>query len=720
MQNVEIHQKKVDILATFRLPGTSREHRVIVECKDEQRAVDANQRVMAFKGLLDVARVAGTADSAEIVTRVPWSDQAKGFARTSDIDIFTYSEKLAQLIDFTTYLKEAIRKFEIVDPQRPSEPPLGAYYVNLSAEVIDNDRAESIPVIDAYIHSWLQGKGPAAQLAIFGQFGSGKSSLCQKLSHDLAVTYLKDAPAGRIPILLNLREFIGKLDIEAYITSFLDRECKVSNPRIDLFRAMNDAGMFLLIFDGFDEMAVKVDADTLESNLMEIEKLAAAPNSKVILTSRPEYFISTREEREALTPMSNPFLAREANYIPLKILSWDTTKVEAFLKKRVPLIKGVAQDWTYYRDKIKGIGGLSDLSKRPVLLEMIVKTLPRLIASGEAINLPSLYKNYILGEMKRQKVLKKRAFLLSDDDRLAILQRIAIDIYINPTPSIAYSDALSLIEKIIKPPKHELEPLTRDLLTNSFLIRRGDEYIFSHKSILEYLVATKLNDEISSNTPELFSRLEFQWEIYNFLRELRPNKETLFAWIQYTKNIRHSTGPLIGGNAASLLCLISRGYLAGKDLSGTDLREGLFRWADLRGTNFKGANVRRAQFADAKFFKEDFSPADAKGVSISYFIYIDNKLRHLSWDERWDKVMDIIGISEVDGSIYGLKSMSAYSSYREDLFAEFVLALSDLNDLEKFREALSDELNTKVAIYFNECEQIAQEADLLKAGRLPT
>src|SRR5215208_8216645 len=64
-QNIEIHQKKVDILATFRIPGSSREHSVIVECKDEQRSVAANQRVMAFKGLLNVARNDGIADSAE-------------------------------------------------------------------------------------------------------------------------------------------------------------------------------------------------------------------------------------------------------------------------------------------------------------------------------------------------------------------------------------------------------------------------------------------------------------------------------------------------------------------------------------------------------------------------------------------------------------------------------------------------------------------------------
>src|SRR5204862_6246106 len=120
-----------------------------------------------------------------------------------------------------------------------------------------------ISVIDTYIHQWPQ-EDSNRQLAIFGEYGSGKSTLCQKLARDLALSHLNDPSSSRIPILLNLREFVGKLDLEAYITSFLDRECNVVNPRIELFRAMNEAGIFLMIFDGFDEMAVKVDADTLE------------------------------------------------------------------------------------------------------------------------------------------------------------------------------------------------------------------------------------------------------------------------------------------------------------------------------------------------------------------------------------------------------------------------------------------------------------------------
>ena len=716
-QNIEIHQKKVDILATFRIPGSSREHSVIVECKDEQRSVAANQRIMAFKGLLDLARSTGVADSAEIVTRVPWSDQAKGFAKTSGVEFFTYTEKISQLIDLTPYMKGLVNKFDKGDPARPTEPPLGSYYVDLSAQrgaKVEGDRTSTvgrrrpggkrhIPVIDTCIFQWLK-EDSNRQLAIFGEYGSGKSTLCQKLARDLALSHLNDPSSSRIPVLLNLREFVGKLDIEAYITSFLDRECNVVNPRIELFRAMNGAGIFLMIFDGFDEMAVKVDADTLESNLLEIDKLASSKNSRILLTSRPEYFVSIREENEALSPRINPFLNREAEYEPLKILPWNESQVEQFLQRRVPLVKGADQPWTYYRDQIKRIGSLSDLSQRPVLLDMIVKTLPRLISSGEAINLPNLYKSYLLGEMKRQKVLKKRSFLLSDNDRLNLLQDLAIDIYLNPAQFLTFAEAQKCIERDLKPPKHELEAHTRDFLTNSFLIRRGDEYRVSHKSILEFMVALRLNKEIESGRPDVFGTFLIDHQVYNFLGELEPNIETLFRWIQLTK--RNKSGrPWLGANAVNLINRISHDYFAGKDLSGTTLTKANFWRADLRGTKLKNARLSDVILVDAKFYKKDIVFSRIENARVSLYALKTGQSHKYSFEEIWDKLSD-----KLEGRGFELWE----SSFRKDLLWQIDIYVEDLPDLEFYRDKLSSTLLTNVAIYFDECEEIARAQDSAK------
>src|ERR1051325_8350925 len=77
VQNIEVCNKKVDILVTFSYPVR---HRVIVECKDEGRAAAATQRVGEFDSLLSSARRLGEAESAEIITRKPWGDAAKGAA----------------------------------------------------------------------------------------------------------------------------------------------------------------------------------------------------------------------------------------------------------------------------------------------------------------------------------------------------------------------------------------------------------------------------------------------------------------------------------------------------------------------------------------------------------------------------------------------------------------------------------------------------------------
>jgi len=506
--------------------------------------------------------------------------------------------------------------------------------------------------------------------------------------------------ASRIPILLNLRDFIGKLDLEAYITSFLDRECKVVNPRIELFRAMNEVGIFLLIFDGFDEMAVKVDADTLESNLLEIEKLAASNQSKVMLTSRPEYFVSAREEGDVLSPTVNPFLTRTTHYEPLKILPWNEEQVESFLQKRVPLVKGASQPWTYYRDRIKKIGSLSDLSQRPVLLDMIVKTLPRMISSGETINLPNLYKSYLIGEMKRQKVLKKRTFLLSDDARLELLQELAVQVFSSVTQSITFADALKLIETQIAPPKHELEAHTRDFLTNSFLVRKGDDYRLSHKSILEFLVAMRLNEEIRSGDPVMFRVFGLNYQILGFLKELEPSEATLLRWIQLTRkpDLRDSR---LGMNAAQIIVQGSYSALAGTDLSRTNLVGAQLFRADLRETKFNNTLLRDTILTGAKFFKRNLRSAKLGNTDISFYIVKPLETRDYTVHQFMDFALPKLGKNSLDMAF-------VHYTHRPEVFWEVTTPVASLSELDAIKDLFATTFNVEVAVFWDEHEELVR------------
>lgn len=560
----------MDILATFQLPGSNKLHRVIVECKDEEKNRAQNQVIMQFKGLLTTARKADIADSVEIITRVPWSDQAKGFAYESGIELLTYNEKLSQLIDFKPYLKNLVEKHEKGSAYRPSEPPLGKYYVYQCGETLGKNK-KRIHVIDDYINKWLSSDENYRHLAILGGYGTGKTSLCQKLTHDLAKSYLDNPGSTRIPILFNLREFTKNLKIESLVTSFLDEECGVGNPRFKLFRAMNEAGILLLIFDGFDEMAVRVDRDTLEMNLQEIERLAISSNSKIIITSRFEYFVCKEEEEICLNPKKDILSSREINYKALKIIPWSDDQISEFLKKRVPLIKEEEKKpWTYYYDKINEISGLSDLSRRPVLLELIVRTLPRLISDKKPINLSNIYETYLKGEIKRQKIRKQRQLLLSEDTRFLLLQKLALNFYENNLMTFTFQDALKYIEGTVPTPKNEIEAYTRDFLSCSFLLREGDDYTFSHKSIMEFFVAKVLAKEIKEskqiNEEEsgFFGKRRLEPVIIEFLTKFQPDEGRLKILLESSNSIDAQKSEYLAGNAATLLCKLNRRALIGR------------------------------------------------------------------------------------------------------------------------------------------------------------
>ena len=142
-QNIQICNKKVDILATYKIPGSTTEHKILVECKDELRPKNQNQRIMEFKGLLEVSRSQHRIDSVEIVTSKPWGDAAKGFAEEAGVQLTTYGEKLSKIFDFELYLKSLINLFNPTETINHREPPLGQYYVELKAKSSPDHRRQT-------------------------------------------------------------------------------------------------------------------------------------------------------------------------------------------------------------------------------------------------------------------------------------------------------------------------------------------------------------------------------------------------------------------------------------------------------------------------------------------------------------------------------------------------------------------------------------------------
>jgi len=624
---IEIRGKKVDILAQLPVPGSRKPMRVIVECKNERNNRNQTARIREFESLLRDARRENEADALEFVTHRPMSEVAKGVAHKQGIEVLTYDEKMATLINFGPYLQTLVRRFsedrtDTNDAQRTLEPALGKYYVPVSAEDVDDPERQEIQLLDYYVLEWAS-KDVSNHLAVLGEFGSGKTSLCLKIACDMARDYLDDPGSCRIPILLNLANFRKANDIEAMITSFLDRECQVTNPRFGLFQAMNEAGKLVIILDGYDEMQAGFDQDIDEMNLRELDKLARPSRAKLLITSRSEYFMTGLEENQCFF-LREPLWGREVIYKRLRIIPWNDEHIDNFLKKRVRLTDDPEHPWEYYAAQIRRSRGLYEMSKKPVFADMIVKTLPAFVSKGAPIDMSRLYEEYLKYEMRRQKISKKRTLELNQGQRMLLLGEIATYMYRKDALSVPFDVATQIVSGALSPDpvRGKLDGITRELLAYSFLARREDRFQFYDRIMMHYFVAKRMRGEINANCPDMFGSRPIPDVVADFLIKMGVDWNFLWPWIAPTSKSDRVVTPYAGGNLIRLLTRRDRLALTGEDLSNSVLRKPKFFGADLRRTKFNGALIECGDFCAALFSKDQFESTQLKDCTFSIHLYM--------------------------------------------------------------------------------------------------
>ena len=609
----------------------------------------------------------------------------------------TINEIQRSLIDFERCLKQIVTDFERTDSERALHPPLKQIYVDLNAQVPDKRRrwsTQTLPVTKA-IDDWLSDPTQPATIILSG-YGTGKTTVSRKIAYDLALAYRSspDKHKARIPLLFSLRKFpkFSSVDIEAFIIAHLSQHCRVNNPDFLAFQAMNEAGLFVLIFDGFDEMAVRADEDVIHRNFLEIIRLIANKNAKILITSRPEAFLTESEENEIL---SSHVLSRLSGKIPfarrIRLQKFTKTQFEEYLQKRVPLIEGVrrsGKDWTYYRDQIDRIIGIEDITKRPALLEVTLSTLPELLEKDTLVTRPLLYETYLSSEIKRQTVYKRRDYMIrGKKDRLALIQIVARHLYAEGSDS---STAVQ-IQELLRPEftdtqRGDLEAYVRDFIACSFMIREGDNFRFSHRSFMEYLAAKSIAQEIETNTPATFRKLKLTPAVYDWLVDLEPPgkkwREILWNWLQETTGKDRETALYLGGNAITLLHLMGESLsrasfenmvLAGANLENAQCRNVCFDGCNLESVNFTGANLHKAAFKRACLDKSNLNHADLTEAKL-----FQASLRETKFEEA---CLDKSDLNHADLT----EAKLIHASLREVAFKKARLDKSNLNhaDLTK-------------------------------------
>lgn len=503
-RNVTLNGCQIDIYAEYRTGIIPL--RLLVECKDYGPDKDVGiEEINKAVGVLSPAR-GKAVDKGLFVTTYGFSRHAKEYAREAGIECVTFADLSTQLVDFGGYIDRLISEFE--------KSPLSKYYINVAGTEVEEyetlNPADYIRPADNLVNQHLRtGQG---KLALLGNFGTGKTTFCRKYAYDLATQYKVDS-TGRIPVLINLSDYDRKQDIQEVITSTLQYEFGV---RVDpaLCQELQRLGRFVLLFDGFDEMASQADAETVRGNLREINKVSRIPENRFLLTCRTHFF-RDRVQAEVLGDFNVIFLPE-----------WGEIELKEFLQKRF------GNDWDVQLDRIRGTHNLQELAQTPLFLEMIVETLPKL---GDQVRRIELYEVYTNKWIKKQ--TGHRGARLSEEERRQFVSDLAIKLYTDGIFSCHHSKFASLIrERFQVDDPAAIDYLQNDIRTCTFLTRDANgNYGFRHKSFMEFFVAQRLASDIYNATSANLSIRQLQIEIADFLVEIlavKPPEETLKGWIQ--------------------------------------------------------------------------------------------------------------------------------------------------------------------------------------------
>ncbi len=482
---------QVDLVATLRGPVINQV--MLVECKDtaDQQGVDVVRTAYAVK---DSIKGRYPFAIAMVVCRSGYTNTAKASARELGVHLTTLQELKSKLFDPGPYVDEIIRDYEAGE--------LCGSYVDLSCHVNERGVGTIYKPVEAFIDTFIQTSAKSG-LAVMGNFGSGKTSLCAHYAYLLAQRWHEVGGVGRLPILVHLRELRDFFDLDEAIFQNIRKrfEAPISAHGV---KSWLSAGNCLLILDGLDEMAAGMNRKQVSDNLIALSNYVKKNDIKVLITCRTHFF-KTFIEEDLL-----------GDVIKLYVREWGQEELINFIKKAVPGATGPLLD------AIGNTYNLHELAKTPIFLKMIVDT------SGDLkgkVNPAKLYKVYTDRWIEDQDYRSA----MQPEDKNVLMQELAAYMDSNDVNALSYREIPRIIKDFFGLDSHEMtQHLESEVRSCSFLVRDDDGiYRFSHKSFREYFVATKLATQIKSRGKDDFALRIYSREICGFVANYFDNEVDL-------------------------------------------------------------------------------------------------------------------------------------------------------------------------------------------------
>lgn len=647
------NDRYVDMVAT--LEQGALKQRVLVRCVDGEIAA---QDVDELDGQLDRKITQGWLISDRRV-----SDSARKQAFQNDaVQLFNFSEFLRLKVwePYFVVLRTLVETIRISD-----------FYVDIGCykQITDEEgnalSKESYPSLDEFIDSWLRERGKM-HISLLGDFGSGKTWFCRHYAYRQLDRYLENPIHERLPLLITLRAFAKAMTVQQLINDALIEQYKLQfvGSAFEVFQEMNRQGKLLLILDGFDEMARQVDYQTVVDNFWELARLVDV-GSKVILTSRTEYFRRAKESEKILAGEEfgrKTLVLEPPKFEMLYLEPLNRSQIEEIITKRLGSDKGPDASRA-----ILSTSNLYEIARKPVLIELLLAALeevtPDLLGNQAKVYL------FATNKLLLRNITADKTFT-STADKLYFLCELAWEMIRTGNLRIHYVDIPGRITRYFGDKirdQHELDNWDFDLRNQTLLHRdTAGYYEFAHKSLAEFLVAFKFAAELgcidstfahtyceANNKPcsipfqplelkelaKTFGAVALTDErmdaVYNFLLGVLDNDSLGFLWriLEQTRGKSVEEVNYVGGNISTILRQM------GQVFRDVDLSDCVLMGASLPGTDFTNSNLRNTCLKDADLTRSVFENSDCSGADLTNAkIWRPIKIYSISWSAKEDVV----------------------------------------------------------------------------------
>ncbi|WP_437299721.1 pentapeptide repeat-containing protein [Sorangium sp. So ce426] len=476
------------------------------------------------------------------------------------------------------------------------------------------DGGEPTPMLGA-LDAWLSSGEPTA--LVLGEFGLGKSTA-------LAVWADRrwESGATPLPLLVNLAGASPSASAEQLLLQAAGLEDAPENRAA--VRLLTRHHLLVPCFDGFDEMATRLEAAELAGRLSGLLEIAAG-GGKVIVSSRDNYFPSQAHLTTTTESALSQALGAPAGIRRVVVQPFTDDHVRELVRQ----IRGEGGA-TAALSRIAGIYDLKDLVHRPLLLGMVLATLDDL-SPGAQVGRADLYEAYLKRWLDNTRKDDPECF--TDEQKKEFAEALAEQLWRSGKATCTWQALQSSVRARLFPLLPEgmgMPPGAAflEIQGGAFFVRDDeDRYRFAHKSFLEYFLARALVATLPERPEEALRTRPITQEVAAFVGEIlradgEPRRASAVRAVQ--SFLAEDRRPLqrpgeIVENALRLLLGLSRWAGDGADWipGGADLRGAQLVGEDLRGARLLGAKLEGANLAGSDLSGADLTGAMLSGATLS-------------------------------------------------------------------------------------------------------